>query len=141
MLLRLQTLRQRLSMEDPVARIYPTTTDVQRAFRCGHEIGSHGNYHLDRDTLNAFEFEKELSESSERIKDVTGSRPAAFSYPFNKYLPGDQEICKRYFVQTMTVDGQYIEQDSDPFSMARFTWPGPARNRLRHRRWLLTGKI
>ncbi len=138
---RLEKLRQRFPMEEPATKIYPTTKDVQRVSRSGHEIGSHGNFHLYRDTLNAVEFENELSESCDRIKNVIGSHPLAFSYPFNRYLTGDREICERYFSQTMTVDGKYIERDYDSHSMARFTWPGPARNSLRRRRWLLTGRI
>jgi hypothetical protein len=34
-----------------------------------------------------------------------------------------------------------ITPETDFYRVPRFTWPGPAKNRLRQRRWLLTGVI
>lgn len=132
---------ERFPTQEQAATLYPAAADIRRAVEQGHEIGSHGHEHLHRATLDADGFESELSTSSSRIEAVTGVRPAAFSYPFSAYLPGDREICGRYFEQALTVNGQLIQRDSDPLAMGRFTWPGPARNGLRLRRWLLTGKV
>jgi len=131
----------RHSTQELASALYPTAADLRRAVAGGHEIGSHGHRHLHRATLSAVEFEHELLASVGCIKAKAGVRPQAFSYPFNGYRPGDREICSRYFRQTLTVDGRAIERGTDPLAMARFTWPGPARNRLRLRRWLLTGRI
>lgn len=121
--------------------LYPTRSDLQRAVKAGHEIGSHGDKHLPRSVLNEESFERELRLSSVRLAQITGIAPAAFSYPFNSYFPGDREICSRYFQQVATVDANVIERDTDPLSLPRFSWPGTAQSGLRFRRWMLTGRI
>lgn len=123
------------------AALYPTEEDLLRAARAGHEIGSHGDAHLPRSVLDAETFEQELVRSRERVAEITGTPPVSFSYPFNDYWPGDREICARHFEQVATVDGLLIGRESDPLALPRFSWPGAARNGLRFRRWLLTGKI
>lgn len=128
--------------EHALARaLYPTEVDLRRAAQAGHEIGSHGHAHLPRSVLSAEAFEQELARSKERLAEITGQSPASFSYPFNDYQPGDRDICMRYFDQAATVDRQLIGRDSDPMALGRFSWPGQARNGLRFRRWLLTGRI
>lgn len=127
--------------QEIAASLYPRTADIRRASAGGHEIGSHGHYHLHRQSLDARGFERELATSSEHIRAVTGTRPATFAYPFSACLPGDRDTCGRYFPQAAIVGEALIEPDSDPLRLPRFTWPGPARNRLRQRRWLLTGTI
>lgn len=137
----LEAARARSPMEEPAEEIYPDEEDLRRAARAGHEIGSHGNDHLHRSTLDAAGFERELALSRNRIEKAVGMRPAAFSYPFSGYQPGDREICGKYYDQAVTVDERMIDRESDLLALPRFTWPGPARNGLRLRRWLLTGKI
>jgi len=122
-------------------KLYPTAKHLRMARDRGHEIGSHGHRHYMRVNIDATVFEYELRRSSQRLGDILGEPPAAFSYPFNSYLPGDREICERYYQQIVTVDGKPISQSGSPFEIPRFSWPGPARNRLRQRRWLWTGKI
>lgn len=122
-------------------RLYPTAAHLRRARDAGHELGSHGHHHYKRSNIDAATFERELVRSVEVLDAVLGQPPAAFSYPFNSYRPDDTAICARHFAQAATVDRQFIEPDTDPLRLPRFTWPGPARNALRQRRWLLTGTI
>jgi peptidoglycan/xylan/chitin deacetylase (PgdA/CDA1 family) len=114
---------------------------LRRARESGHEIGSHGHRHYKRSSIDAELFEDELHRSSQRLAGILDQVPAAFSYPFNSYLPGDKDICARYFQQVATVDGEPIARSCNPLEIPRMNWPGPARNGLRARRWLWTGRI
>jgi len=121
--------------------LYPTSGQLREARRRGHEIASHGHRHYKRANIDDALFESELAASSAAIESILGERPGAFSYPFNSYRQGDDAICARYFAQAVTVDKRRIERDTNPLWLPRFTWPGPAKNALRQRRWLLTGTI
>ena len=67
---------------------------------------------------------------------------APIRYPFSSHLPGDESICAKFFNMAALVERrERIAKDTDPYRIPRFTWPGPARNRLRQRRWLLSGTI
>ena len=121
--------------------LYPTAEHLRQARRRGHEIGSHGHRHYKRANISDALFESELAASSSAIESILGEKPHAFSYPFNSYRTGDDAICARHFAQAVTVDKRRIQRDTDPLWLPRFTWPGAAKNSLRHRRWLLTGTI
>lgn len=121
--------------------LYPSTADLQGATRRGHEVGSHGHRHVPRRNMDADRFEQELVRSKEVLAKALGAAPLAFSYPFNSREPGDRAICARHFTQAMTVDAQLITRGTDPLALPRFNWPGPHRNALRRRRWLLTGRL
>lgn len=121
--------------------LYPTSEQLRQARRQGHEIGSHGHRHLKRANIDDETFESELAASSAAIETATGEKPRAFSYPFSSYRPGDHAICGRYFAQAATVDKRRIDRHTNPLWLPRYTWPGPSKNRLRQRRWLLTGTI
>jgi peptidoglycan/xylan/chitin deacetylase (PgdA/CDA1 family) len=121
--------------------IYPVGDDVRRAHSGGHEVGSHGHRHLKRSTIAAADFEADLAESCTVLDGILGHRPAAFSYPFNSYTPGDALLARRYFAQAATVDGMRIARETDPMWIPRFTWPGVQPNSLRWRRWMLTGRV
>lgn len=121
--------------------LYPKKDHLLHAIETGHEIGSHGHDHLNRSTLSADAFEQELIRSRERLAEITGHPPAAFSYPFNGHQAGDREICARHFHQAATVDQRPVERSSDPLALGRYSWPGQLPNELRMRRWLLTGRI
>ncbi|MCB1613397.1 MAG: polysaccharide deacetylase family protein [Xanthomonadales bacterium] len=138
----LLTLEPRMEDQAALARaLYPAPELLRRAKKAGHEIGSHGHGHYHRETLGALEFEADVRTSIARLGDVLGQAPTSFSYPFNARVEGDQETCSKYFQQIATVDAQLIDRDCNPLALPRFTWPGQARNGLRHRRWLLTGRI
>jgi peptidoglycan/xylan/chitin deacetylase (PgdA/CDA1 family) len=129
------------ALSDLADRLYPTASHLRMANLAHHELGSHGHNHYVRTSLDDMLFENELRRSVEVIERITSERPRAFSYPFNSYMPNDSVICARYFEQVVTVDASPIERGFDPLSLPRFTWPGPARNGMRRRRWLLTGRI
>jgi|GEM_PF-991482 len=122
-------------------QIYPQDVHLQNVRALGHEIGSHGHHHYKRSNIDEGRFEQELTLSSKTLEQVLGERPAAFSYPFNSYFESDDAICSKYFLQTVTVDKAYIEIGTNSLRLPRFTWPGPAKNPYRRRRWLLTGSI
>jgi peptidoglycan/xylan/chitin deacetylase (PgdA/CDA1 family) len=124
-----------------VQRIYPKASHVRNAHELGHEIGSHGHVHAKRQNIDDARFDAELAASSRTLANILGTKPKAFSYPFNSYNDDDSGICARYFQQAATVDKQCIRRDTDPMWLPRFTWPGPTRGQLRQRRWLLTGTI
>lgn len=128
-------------LSDYANQVYPDSSVLRRALAKGHALGSHGCGHFHRNSLTNLEFEFELARSREIIEDQTGRRIHSFSFPFNSRREGDLSICTRYFKQVATVDSRPLEAGFDPLDMPRFTWPGPARNSLRHSRWLLTGKI
>ena len=141
----LASARQDLCSQTEVAELarlaYATPEHVRTAQRLGHEIGSHGHRHFKRANIDAEVFDWELRASAEALTKVLGREPQAFSYPFNSYADGDDTICSRYFAQAATVDADYINRDTDPLWIPRFSWPGTEKNSLRQRRWLLTGRI
>jgi peptidoglycan/xylan/chitin deacetylase (PgdA/CDA1 family) len=122
-------------------RAYPRAADLLKARALGHEIGSHGDRHYHRATIDVKTFEDDLARSSRALTDLLGTPPSAFSYPFDAHRPGDDAIVGRHFLQAATVGGRAIERDADPLWLPRFAWPGHPRNALRHRRWLSTGRI
>ncbi len=129
------------ALAEAAAQLYPTADHIRCAHALGHEIGSHGHRHYKRTRIDPGWFEAELARSRTILERLLAAPPLAFSYPFNSYLPGDEHICARYFVQCATVDGRPISRNDNPHWLPRCTWPGPARNGLRQRRWLLTGRI
>jgi peptidoglycan/xylan/chitin deacetylase (PgdA/CDA1 family) len=141
----LNTMRERFNSGPQLAalaqQLYPTRSDVLRATRGQHELGSHGHHHYMRSAMDGALFENELRDSARLLEMYSGERPQAFSYPFNDYLPAEAGVCARYFEQVATVDAAPICRGTDPLALPRFTWPGVGRTGLRRRRWLLTGRI
>jgi peptidoglycan/xylan/chitin deacetylase (PgdA/CDA1 family) len=137
----------RATIGDPAAeraaaeRAYPTAEQLRRARDRGHEIASHGHAHYRRETIDDAAFEADLVRSVRALGDILGTPPAAYSYPYDSHRPGDDTIEARHFLQAATVGRRPIERDTDPLWIPRFAWPGPPRNALRERRWLLTGRI
>ncbi len=121
--------------------IYPDESTLRAAAGRGHEIGSHGHEHRARGTLSGDEFELELTRSRDELAAILGSPPEAYSHPFGEHEPDDPERLRCHYRQAAIVDPRPISQGDSPFELPRCSWPGPARNRLRWRRWLLTGRI
>lgn len=121
--------------------IYPKRSDIERAAGQGHEIGAHGYNHCNRVMMSSEAFEADMRRSIVALKAVLGSAPQAFAYPFGRFCDGDDGICARYFSQAAIVHPVPINERTAPMRIPRCTWPGPARNQLRKRRWLLTGRI
>lgn len=122
-------------------RVYPNAALVRAAQERGHEIGSHGCRHLKRNSISGEVFKQEVAMSSMELETLCGRAPRCFSYPFNCYVNGDQEIVAKHFEVAFTVNGGPIKSAPDPQGVPRFTWPGPHQSALRRRRWLRTGHI
>jgi peptidoglycan/xylan/chitin deacetylase (PgdA/CDA1 family) len=129
------------AMAEAARLIYPSSGNLRQAFSQGHDLACHGHRHLKRSSITAAEFESELSQSRAALQQITGVPPVAFSYPFDSYFPEDDAITRRHFKIAATVAKRMILRNADPMWIPRFTWPGPPRNGLRLRRWLLTGTI
>lgn len=121
--------------------LYPQAADLRRAAADGFEIGSHGARHLPRPRLADAEFERDLADSRRDLAALAGAAPECYSFPYGLHLEGDEAICRRHYRQAAVVRPRPIARDSSPWSLPRATWPGPARNGLRLRRWLLRGRI
>ncbi len=123
-------------------RLYPTTEQVRSARRAGHEIGCHGHEHMTRANISLGLFRSDLEQSKAVLTNILGEAPASYSFPFSSFEPGDAEICHTWFDVAATVERtRVLECAADRALAPRFTWPGPARNGFRKRRWLLTGTI
>jgi len=122
-------------------RIYPASDHLRRARQLGHEIGSHGHQHLKRVNISEAGFQRDLEQSGEMLTSILGAAPRCFSYPFDSHLAKDAEFVRRHFDVAATVGKRTFTRNTDPMWLPRFTWPGPAKNRLRLRRWLLTGTL
>jgi peptidoglycan/xylan/chitin deacetylase (PgdA/CDA1 family) len=123
-------------------RLYPTAEQVRSARRAGHEIGCHGHLHFKRANIPAALFRSDLEHSKTVLTNILGEAPASYSFPFSSFSPDDAEICRALFDVVATVERKrVIECVADRALAPRFTWPGPARNGFRKRRWLLTGTI
>lgn len=136
-----ETLGEEAKMAAAAVAVYPGPEHVRRARDTGHEIGSHGHRHYRRATIDEKTFETDLARSRAVLTELLGTPPRAYSYPFDSWLEDDDSIVSRHFDQAATVRGRRIERDTDPMWLPRFTWPGPAKNSLRLRRWLLRGTI
>lgn len=123
------------------AQIYPSAVMVRSAASRGHEIASHGHQHLFRAAVTADEFARDLARSAQALIGITGRRPTTYSFPFDNWAAGDKEAVLRVFDGAATVSKKPIVRGDDKRNLARFTWPGPAPNSLRQRRWLVTGGI
>jgi peptidoglycan/xylan/chitin deacetylase (PgdA/CDA1 family) len=130
------------SMPQLPAGLYPSSQQVCKARRAGHEIGSHGHLHLKRSNISPEQFRFDLERSKTALTDVIGEAPASYSFPFSDFGPGDVEICRMMFDVVASVERKRLIDCPEARVLApRFTWPGPARNDFRKRRWLLTGTI
>ena len=58
---------------------------VQRMVKEGHEIGSHGNRHIDLNTLDALEIDKEITTSQLVLEKITGRQVRLIRTPNGAY--------------------------------------------------------
>jgi peptidoglycan/xylan/chitin deacetylase (PgdA/CDA1 family) len=134
------------ALNDPTpqlpGRLYPTSDQVRGARRAGHEIGCHGHLHLKRANIPVALFRSDLERSKAALADILGEVPASYSFPFSSFSPSDTEIARTLFDVVATVERtRVMERPDDRVLAPRFTWPGPAKNGFRKRRWLLAGTI
>ena len=55
------------------------------------EIGGHTTTHLDMPLIELGELKKDLEESRDKIKKITGKKPVSFAYPWGR----NNEICRK----------------------------------------------
>jgi len=138
------TLESFPTIQDEFSRLsqelYPSESQILSAHQQGHEIASHGHNHYFRDTINDEVFEQDLIKS-QQILEVMGLKPSSFSYPFNRYIAKDEKVVSQYYESISTVNSGAVDAMTKLTAIPRNTWPGKARNNLRHRRWLLTGRL
>jgi len=128
-------------MQLMVKTLYPSIEHLQTADKNGIELASHGDSHFPRSSISDEEFEHELKNSKQTLQRMSGQPVTAYSHPFNSYTESDISICAPYYSQVATVNGGCVDNNTKIMSIPRNTFPGSARNTLRHRRWLLTGRI
>jgi peptidoglycan/xylan/chitin deacetylase (PgdA/CDA1 family) len=137
----LESFGDRQAAAEAARDLYPQADDLRRTAVDGFEIGSHGARHLPRTRLDDAEFERDLADSRQALAALVGAAPECYSFPYGLHREGDEAICRRHYRQAAVVRPRPIERDSSPWELPRATWPGPARNGLRLRRWLLRGRI
>lgn len=82
-----------------------------------------------------------LARSRDCLAEVPGEPSQASSYPSGRHRPGDGALVGRHYRQAAIVAPGPAGPGAPPLALPRCSWPGPARNRLRRRRWLLSGRI
>ena len=122
-------------------QLYPAPEQIREAANKGHEIASHGHQHFKRSNISEQQFVAQLAQSRQCLEGMTGKSVAAFSFPFNSYEDSDRVLCARHYSMLATVDGGPVSPTTPMLNIPRNTFPGPAKNRLRQHRWLLTGRI
>lgn len=121
--------------------IYPRWEDLRRAADSGHQIGSHTVHHRMRHTLTAAEFLEELSASKAALEAGLQRETTAFSYPYNDYFFGDDELCRQAgYQQAATVDGGRLKAKPDWFWIPRLTIHRAHDNAVQFRRLILEGR-
>jgi len=120
--------------------LYPDTRDIKNFSEAGGEVGSHGDQHFPRGSISQQEFARELGKSKQKLQEIVGQGDS-FSFPFDEYQDGDDELCRPHYKAVANVAGGFVTAGTSLFGVPRNTFPGKAKNKLRHRRWLLTGKI
>lgn len=127
--------------EELARGLYPDEATILAASNRAHEIGSHGHKHQPRRRLSNEEFRKELQSSRKVLGEILKEAPEAYSHPFGDHRPRDPDIIRDYFKQAAIVEPRAMQRSESPWRMPRCSWPGPARNDWRQRRWLLSGHI
>jgi peptidoglycan/xylan/chitin deacetylase (PgdA/CDA1 family) len=100
----------------------PTWEELRAAVRLGHEVGSHGASHRMRHLLPADGFLREIERSRARLEAGCGEAVGSFSYPFNDYLFGDEELCRRAGYRVIaTVDRGRLARNAELSAVPRIT--------------------
>jgi peptidoglycan/xylan/chitin deacetylase (PgdA/CDA1 family) len=67
---------------------------AEAIFNAGHEIGSHGNFHVEIGNENAENIKKNLDAAFEAIKEITGIVPRLFRAPYLIHGANLSKVCK-----------------------------------------------
>jgi len=81
----------------------------------GHEIGNHGYFHKDHDTLSVEQNLKEISECNRFIELAIGIKPTLFAPPSGAYGQNTLEACKQLQMKTILWSKDTIDwRDKNP---------------------------
>ena len=102
------------------------------------EFGSHALTHSSLPRLGAKERAREIAQSRERCKALTGKMPRTFAYPYGDHGPSDARLVEDAgYVCAVTTDPAFVKAGIDCYSLPRMAvgnWPASKlRNRLRGR--------
>lgn len=102
--------------------LYPEWDEVRSAAREGHVVGSHGQTHRMRHLLTASQFRDELIVSKREISERLAEPVRTFSFPFNSYLFGDEETCRKVgYEMVATVDPGRLDPSQGLLRVPRLT--------------------
>ncbi len=119
--------------------LYPSEEEIKEAHKNGHEIACHGHVHLKRSNVSTAQFEADLMLSIQKIRSCTGEEPISYAFPHGNYYEQDIAIVSKYFSFVATVESGIITPETNKLKLPRFYWGKSQRNRVRKKRWLLTG--
>jgi hypothetical protein len=68
-----------------IAEVFPEV--VEEIYDLGHEVASHGHFHIDFTKLSPSEFEETESKNRRMLAGITGEVPIGFRAPFSKINP------------------------------------------------------
>lgn len=98
----------------PVINWGPNWTALQTAALNGHEIGSHTVSHSDLSALDDEQQTMEFKDSQDAINaHITGQKCLTIAYPY--CIPGNSEICKRYYLAGRTCSGAIVSKTPKDF--------------------------
>ena len=92
-MLRKRNVRVTFFVLGEVAEYYPDL--VRKIADEGHEVASHGLYHVDMTVLGPEVFKEHLAESIARLERLSGARPVGYRAPNLVYEPWATEILER----------------------------------------------
>jgi peptidoglycan/xylan/chitin deacetylase (PgdA/CDA1 family) len=68
--------------------------DTKAIFNASHELGNHGNFHVQLGSESAENIKKNLSDAEKAIADITGTNTRLFRAPYLNHGDNLSEVCK-----------------------------------------------
>jgi peptidoglycan/xylan/chitin deacetylase (PgdA/CDA1 family) len=87
-------------------------TAAKAIFDAGHEIGSHGNFHVELGSENIENIKISLEAASKAIKEITGSNPRLFRAPYLNHGANLSEVCKEMEMPLIDGSSHYDWQEA-----------------------------
>jgi peptidoglycan/xylan/chitin deacetylase (PgdA/CDA1 family) len=76
-----------------------TTADLRALHACGHEIGSHSMTHQRMTKLDDRQLEDEMADSALALREILGTAPVSFAYPYGDADDRCRAACRRHYRQ------------------------------------------
>jgi peptidoglycan/xylan/chitin deacetylase (PgdA/CDA1 family) len=87
-------------------------TAAKTIFNAGHEIGSHGNFHVELGSENIENIKISLEAASQSIKEITGTNPHLFRAPYLNHGANLSEVCKEMGMPLIDGSSHYDWQET-----------------------------